>query len=56
MATIIRYSSREALTIFPPPLTGDGQWHEVRDGVMVSRDAHIGEPAVIGAIWLAWLG
>ena len=39
MATIIRYSSREALTIFPPPLCTDGQWHERRDGTIVDRTA-----------------
>jgi hypothetical protein len=39
MATIIRYNSREAFTIFPPPLAADGEWHEVRDGEVVTRDA-----------------
>lgn len=38
MATIIRYSSIEAFTVFPPPLATDGEWHEVRDGQVVSRD------------------
>jgi len=38
MATIIRYSSREAITIFPPPLCADGEWHEITDGVIVDRD------------------
>ena len=38
MATIIRYSSREAFTIFPPPIAADGQWHEARNGKVVSRD------------------
>ncbi len=28
-ATIVRYSNREAFTIWPPPLCHDGQWHEV---------------------------
>jgi hypothetical protein len=37
MATIIRFSSRDALTVFPPPLATDGQWHEQRGGI-VSRD------------------
>jgi hypothetical protein len=39
MATIVRYSSREAVTIFPPPLAEDGEWHEVRDGTIVDRTA-----------------
>lgn len=38
MATIIRYSSREAITIFPPPLAADREWHEIHDGKIVSRD------------------
>ena len=38
MATIIRYSSAIAITIFPPPLASDGQWHERSDGSIVSRD------------------
>lgn len=38
MATIIRYSSLEAVIVFPPPLCDDGQWHERRDGDIVSRD------------------
>jgi hypothetical protein len=37
--TIVRFSSREAITIFPPPLCADGEWHEIGDGVMiVDRD------------------
>jgi hypothetical protein len=39
MATIVRYSSREAVTIFPPPLSEDGEWHEIRDGKVVDRTA-----------------
>jgi hypothetical protein len=38
MVTIIRYSSRIAIAIFPPPLTADGEWHEVTDGKVVTRD------------------
>jgi hypothetical protein len=37
MATIVRYSSREAVTVFPPPLCDDGQWHERRAGDIVDR-------------------
>lgn len=37
-ATIIRLSSREAVTVFPPPLSSDGQWHERGDGTIVNRD------------------
>jgi Fe-S-cluster containining protein len=39
MATIVRFSSREAVTIFPPPICEDRQWHEVLDGKIVDRTA-----------------
>jgi hypothetical protein len=28
-ATIIRFSSRDGYVVFPPSLSGDGQWHEI---------------------------
>lgn len=31
IATVVRFSSDEALTIFPPPQTDDGQWIERAD-------------------------
>jgi hypothetical protein len=34
IATIIRYSTREALTVFPPPFADDGQWHEIDSGIV----------------------
>jgi len=37
MATIVRFSSVEAITVFPPPLADDGQWHE-KGGEIVTRD------------------
>jgi hypothetical protein len=38
LATIVRWSSTEAVTIFPPPFDKDGgEWHEMR-GRMVHRD------------------
>lgn len=39
IATIVRLSSHEAFTVFPPPIASDGQWHEKRDGRIVARDA-----------------
>jgi hypothetical protein len=36
MATIVRYSSTEAFTVFPPPLASDGQWHE-EGGTVLAR-------------------
>jgi hypothetical protein len=37
LATIVRYDSRRAFMIFPPPITGVG-WIERTDGKIVSRD------------------
>jgi hypothetical protein len=37
MATICRFSSSDAITVFPPPLCSDGEWHEMR-GDIVTRD------------------
>ena len=40
MATIIRFDSERAISVFPPPITDDHQWHEVTDHKIVARDAH----------------
>ena len=32
-AALIRYSATEAFTLFPPALSNDGQWHEVRGSI-----------------------
>lgn len=37
-ATLIRRNSRDAITVFPPPLADDGQWHIQEHGTTVSRD------------------
>lgn len=37
LATIIRWSSSDAITVFAPPFDKDGQWHEII-GSMVRRD------------------
>jgi hypothetical protein len=29
IATLVRFNARDALTVFAPPLTGDGKWHEI---------------------------
>jgi hypothetical protein len=39
LATIVRWSSTDAITIFPPPFAEDGEWHEMR-GSVVARDHH----------------
>lgn len=33
IATIVRYNGEAAITIFPPSMSEDGQWHEVTDGI-----------------------
>jgi hypothetical protein len=38
LATIIRWSSRDALMVFPPPFDADGEWHEMT-GDVVHRTA-----------------
>lgn len=32
-AAVVRFNSKDAITIFPPSLVSDGQWHEVTGGV-----------------------
>jgi hypothetical protein len=39
LATIVRFSSHEAIVIFPPPMCSDRQWHEEAGGRIVARDA-----------------
>jgi Fe-S-cluster containining protein len=38
LATIVRYDNRRAITVFPPPMCEDRQWHEVTDAIVVARD------------------
>lgn len=38
MATIIRWSSTEALTVFAPPFAADGEWHEVGGQITARND------------------
>jgi hypothetical protein len=46
IATILRFSSYEALIVFPPAMSEDGQWHEHADGHVrperSSRERHEG--------------
>jgi Putative zinc- or iron-chelating domain len=37
IAAIIRYSEMRAMTIFPPSMSSDGQWHEVTHGEVRPR-------------------
>jgi hypothetical protein len=34
IATLVRFNSRDALTIFPPPFDEHGEWHEVEGGAV----------------------
>jgi hypothetical protein len=36
-ATIVRWNSRDAITIFPPPVSRDRKWHVVHGGTVVAR-------------------
>jgi Fe-S-cluster containining protein len=36
-ATIVRFSNTSAITFFPPPISSDGLWHEVSNGVIIAR-------------------
>jgi hypothetical protein len=38
MATIIRFSAGKAMTVFPPPIAHDRQWHYETSGVMKTKD------------------
>lgn len=37
VATIVRYSSRKAITVVPPPLVREGEWLEITDHTIVAR-------------------
>lgn len=39
MASIVRFNSREAIVVFPPPMCADRQWHEEAGGRIVARNA-----------------
>jgi hypothetical protein len=36
-ASMIRFNSEDAIVIFPPPLSSDGEWHERTSGLKDSR-------------------
>lgn len=36
--TLVRFNARDAICIFPPVLTGDGQWHERTGNVTAHND------------------
>jgi hypothetical protein len=41
IATLVRWDNRKGLTIFPPAMSSDGEWHEVTNGEL--RPAHMPE-------------
>jgi hypothetical protein len=38
LGTIVRFDSERAITIFPPPVSADRQWHEINDGKIEARN------------------
>ena len=36
-AALIRYSNREAMTIFPPAMVADGEWHETERRIVTEQ-------------------
>lgn len=46
IACIVRYDSKKALTIFPPPFDVNGEWHERWDGKSVEREQSLTEMAL----------
>ena len=39
MAALVRFNSQDGVTVFPPALSADGQWHEVRGSSERERSA-----------------
>jgi hypothetical protein len=37
MLSMVRLNARDAITVFPPSLSPDGQWHAKGDGVIVPQ-------------------
>ena len=52
LATIVRYSSRDAVTVFPPRFDKDGQWTEMRGQVAArtEQEANVVQLAAGGGI------
>jgi hypothetical protein len=46
MAAIIRFDNKRAITVFPPSMSEDGQWHEVHNGEL--RPQHVGADLIRG--------
>jgi hypothetical protein len=38
VVTTVRFDSRKAVIVLPPPLSGDGEWHERWNGIVVPED------------------
>jgi hypothetical protein len=45
IATLIRFSPREAFVIFAPPFDKGGQWHEIKSGMKPGRSHTLAEIA-----------
>lgn len=38
MPTLVRFNSRDALCVFPPVITSDGEWHEVNGNITAHNE------------------
>jgi hypothetical protein len=47
-ATMIRFSSKNALTLFPPSMASDNQWHEIGGGTMEREHTAAEKIAALG--------
>jgi len=48
-ATIVRFDSGRVITLFPPSMSSDGEWHEIIDG----QSDHEHSLADIAEVWSA---
>jgi hypothetical protein len=46
IAALVRFDNKRGITVFAPPLCGDGQWHEVHNGEL--RPQHVGKVLIDG--------
>jgi hypothetical protein len=46
IVALVRFDNKRAITVFAPPLCGDGQWHEVDNGEL--RPEHVGKALIDG--------
>lgn len=54
MACQVRFGPREAITIFAPRLSEDGQWHEVTNGVLTEEHSAEQRLAALGPLHITF--